>query len=550
MVLNDHFSKKLLITLFSLIISFVHIPFLYASSLEGPDTEFMTSFKEMKDLLIKNKSNFHDLYKYSQANVDKLSRLSYEELGPVSAKALGDWFYEKESFDEALNYYEMIYKNSPPILADSMNIIDFNLSYTYSKKEKFSKAIDLLKRYNITYPDSKLAEQAVSLYYYVATNNYRMSTKSINAYRAYIDSLRKYIVICKNDCTDKNEVHYRLGRHYERNKKSDAALEEYLSIDEKAPKYVSARLNALKLCVKEMQLLNKKGEAGYKRLNSLHNTGVKLLREYRSVGIDQGSEERTKNEPLITLFEADLYLLKQDKPSEKVLKIINNFEKRFPRSSDLFLKVRIMRIVCYQDLGLKDKAGEEIDGIVNINFVDKKGFNALHDLAEKLFNEASITQEDLADRNRTNALMIYKKLYTISKLYPDYRKYRNPILFRMVRIYMSEGQLLNAIELYNNILKADLLSADEIYALGLLYERTGQWEDALMTWRRFSDGVRPGTDHWFETRYRTAVTLEALGRVDKACDILTVTLLLHPDMGNEKLTNKYIELKKTLCMGE
>ena len=305
---------------------------------------------------------------------------------------------------------------------------------------------------------------------------------------------------------------------------------------------------------KKTQLLQYIDDPGYENLESLYSRGIEFLREYRSGEEGHRLEEIKEIEALITLLEANLYFFKPGKSSKKVLDVIDNFEERFPDSSDLFLNVSIRRVRCFLDLGMNEMTNEEIDGIANVNSDGKKGFIALNDLAEKLFSEAAIAdskgKKELAKKHRADSLLIYTKLYALSKLHPDYREYRNPILFRMVRIYMSKDQLFNALRLYNNILGADPLSADEIYALGLLYEKTEQWEDALTTWRLFSDGVKPGTDHWFEARYRRAVALEALGRVDKACDILIVTLLLHPDMGDEGLTSKYVEMNRLLCVGE
>ncbi len=305
---------------------------------------------------------------------------------------------------------------------------------------------------------------------------------------------------------------------------------------------------------KKMQSLQDKDGPEYKKLESLYKKGTELLRLYKSGELDISPDEGEKLEPRITFLEAGLYFHKPDRSSRKVLDIFHEFEKQFPDSSDLFLNVSIIRIRCYQDLGLNDSANEEIDSVANVNSTDTKGFTALYELAENLFSEAEASddrgEEEIAKKNRADALLVYRKLYALSKLKPDYKKYRNPILYRIVRIYMNKDHLFNALALYNNMLRADPLSADEIYALGLLYEKTDQWEDALRTWRLFSDGVKPGTDHWFEARYRRAVALEALGRVDKACDMLTVTLLLHPYTGSETLTNMYVKMKETLCMGE
>ena len=51
----------------------------------------------------------------------------------------------------------------------------------------------------------------------------------------------------------------------------------------------------------------------------------------------------------------------------------------------------------------------------------------------------------------------------------------------------------------------------------------------------------------FESRYRTANAFNMLGKRDKACDILNMTLVLHPDLGSDDLKDKYLELKSEIC---
>lgn len=551
MLFKEYFLKKFLVYLLPLIIFFTGIVPLYASSLKDPNILFIKNFNKLKEHVNKKDHNFEKLYEYSQANASKLSKLTYKELGPVAAKALGDLFYKKEDYDRAIKYYEEIKEDSPGILEDYRDRIDLNLSYIYFKKKEWMKAIELSRDFEDAHPDSEISEEAAGLFYLSAASYHRKNVKSISSYWIYIGSLKKYINVCKNNCPFINEARYNLGKHFERNNSLEDAIAEYLSIDKTALNYISARYDALRLYIREMEQIKLSRDADHEKIESLYKKGVELLNEYRDMVKELNPLEPKEVEPSMILLEAGLHLLKPDNDYKAVLDIVKNFEKRFSKRTDLHLRAKVIRIACYQGLGLEKRAEEEIDNIANFKSVDREGFIALREFAEKLNHEADIAQDmkkkELAYKNRINSLMIYKKLYAISKLNADYRKYRNSLLFKMVKIYMSEGQWLNAIELYKNILKADPLSADEIYALGLLYEGTGQWEEALRTWRKFSDGVKPGTDHWFEARYRTAVALKALGKIDKACDILTVTLLLHSDMGNEKLTRNYIELKESLC---
>ena len=61
---------------------------------------------------------------------------------------------------------------------------------------------------------------------------------------------------------------------------------------------------------------------------------------------------------------------------------------------------------------------------------------------------------------------------------------------------------------------------------------------------------KTGTYHWFESRYKTAWAHTKLGNNHKACEILTITLVLHPDFGDDELKQKFIGLKNKLCKEE
>ena len=74
----------------------------------------------------------------------------------------------------------------------------------------------------------------------------------------------------------------------------------------------------------------------------------------------------------------------------------------------------------------------------------------------------------------------------------------------MAEIYRDVHQTAEAKAIYKEILKRDPRSADAMYNLGLIYEKEGNWEEALTTWRKFSKGLKTGSYYWFESRYRTA----------------------------------------------
>jgi tetratricopeptide (TPR) repeat protein len=148
------------------------------------------------------------------------------------------------------------------------------------------------------------------------------------------------------------------------------------------------------------------------------------------------------------------------------------------------------------------------------------------------------------------AMITYAALSRISCNSPESEKYCDMAQLKMAGIYADLNQPDRAEAVYKEILNRNSRSADAIYNLGLLYEKTEQWENALNIWRKFSDGVKKGTSPWFESRYKTAYALSRLGDNAKACEILNITLVLHSDLGSDELKAKYLSLKAKICKGE
>jgi tetratricopeptide (TPR) repeat protein len=118
----------------------------------------------------------------------------------------------------------------------------------------------------------------------------------------------------------------------------------------------------------------------------------------------------------------------------------------------------------------------------------------------------------------------------------------------MAEIYRNENQLAQAKAVYQDQLKRDPASADAMYNLGLVQEQEEQWEEALVTWRKFSEGFKTGSHYWFESRYHTAKVLHKLGKRDKACEITTMIEVLHPTLRDEQFRKKFILLHGDVCV--
>jgi tetratricopeptide (TPR) repeat protein len=209
----------------------------------------------------------------------------------------------------------------------------------------------------------------------------------------------------------------------------------------------------------------------------------------------------------------------------------------------------------YDVLLQKEKAFKaEVDAFIDAASIDPSRYAGLHDLANSFFTRSkkntTETEKRLSGRFALAALAIYENLRAISLKDAAHENYCDAIELRMAEICMKQDLIERAAELYANMLRRNPQSADAVYGLGLIYEKQGKWQQALQTWRKFSDGVEAGTYHWFQSRYRTAVALQQLGETEKACTVTTMTRVLHPDFDDDELETKFLELESKLCKGE
>jgi tetratricopeptide (TPR) repeat protein len=508
------------------------------------DKDFLSVFSEMKQLAATHKGVDSELYWYAKGHADNLKCLSYTELGPIATIAIGDSFFEKKDYDSALHYYMILYSNSPDVLKDRMDKVWFRIGYIYCKKSQWSEAVSILGGFSRKFSRSHLIKQAASLYYVAASHNHaEESTKE--TYARLIDSIQYYLNQCDN-CPDQSEAHFQLGKYYQEAGNGDKAVTEFLQVGKDSPNYALAKHNVLHSYLEQLESLAINGKDQSKIALKTYKDANRLLKEYRHVRNNQEAKAKQKNlmEPQMIILEARLHLFGQGDACRKSLQKLKGFESRFPREERLFVRAISLRAIYYHRLGMQEKAHEEIIKLLNVSTADSERYAVMHDLANRYYSEAKS-----APLKADTALMIYEKLYTILQANPLYEKYCNTIQQRVAEIYMNKGESEKAIELYQDLIRKDPQSGDAVYNIGLLYEKTGKWKDALSTWRRFSDGVKGGTYHWFESRYRTANAFNMLGKRDKACEILNMTLVLHPDLGNKELEEKFLGLKSQICEG-
>jgi len=514
------------------------------------DNEFLRTFNELKNLASGDKGIKDQLYRYVQEHPGSFEHLPYVELGPIGTAAIGDWFFSKNHFDKALFYYLRINSSPHSIPGDLFESVWFRTAFIYCQKNQWQDALPFLENLIKQYPKSSLIGQASHLYYVAASNIYTENSSKSN-YARFIKSTKSYLERC-GTYPDQSEAHFQLGKFYQAEGKIEAAQREYRQVGVDSPNYSLAKYHILQFNVNELESLDKNGANQSERAVDLHRESVSLLSQYHELKIGNNDAVNLKTiEPHMIILETKLHLYGPENDRKKSLKALDGFETRFSLERKLCTIVTGLRIECYHKLRLHDKIEKEIDRLINAHTVDAQRYFLLFNLANRFYDEAKALwakeEKTLASHPATTALLIYRKLGPISVSNPQHYQDAELAQIRMAEIYINEDQLAHATKLLQDILKNNPQSANAVYNLACIHERKEQWGKALIAWRRFSDGVKAGTYHWLESRYRTPNALNKLGQTDKACAVITMTIVLHPDLGGHQLKTKFLGLKSKIC---
>jgi tetratricopeptide (TPR) repeat protein len=514
---------------------------------------YRKTFGELKQLAARRKGLEPQLYHYVQAHSSAFEKLSYAELGAVGALAMGDAFFERKEYDDATLHYAKLNGEPPSVLPDRMDRVWFRLAYLASKNEQWDRATTLLEPFPERFPTSLLAGEAASLFHVAAHARYR-SNPTPQTRRQYVASLQRYLRDCTG-CRDRSEVHYQLGDHYRNAGMAQRAIDEFLKVGTDSPNFATAALHVLQFQIDQLESFETAGGARDERWAQLYQEANALLSRVQAFTRAHPKASAVRaTAPYRVLLRARLRFLAPQGTCADVLTQLSGFEKRFPQKTDLHQEAMGLRILCSYRLGRFDEGKAQLQRLIRDEPIDPRRYALLQELADRFYRESQVT-EGLEEGRVTSesadaALALYRRLDVISRADPDYAGFTDSIELRIAGIHAERNQFPEAIGVYEEILQRNPRSADAMLALGSLYGETGQWERALETWRRFSDGVEIGTHHWFVSRYETANALEQLGMLDRACAVAQMTLVLHPDLGDDELANEFLEIRSRTCTEE
>ena len=501
--------------------------------------------------LSENAGGFMEYYRYVQENAHRFKDLSDAELGPVGCLALGDTCFKKKEYKAALDHYLPLLNGHSKLPDEKLAGVRFRAGYIHCHEKNWPAAVALLKDYHIKYPDSYLLEKAVPLYYAAAGNHYR-ETRCRTSHEAFLAAVQVYVTQCRGNCPELSDAHFQMGQYYEKRGQTQKAATEFQHVGTDSPNAAIAKYYLLKYYVARLEDLKNTGRIPSEESDRVLEDGRTVADAYRQL-FEKGKQPDTVAQihPKMVILEACLLKFDTTGRCEEIISKLSRFEARFPKEKGQFQKAFQLRATCYAELEKDDALKGEIHRFIAQGPADDVHYNTLKDLANHYFflAENCRQKQEMGQykKKATAALAMYDVLYRISCDHATFKNNCDAIQLRMARLLVDDNQLVAAENLYQGIIRRNSLSADAYYGLALLYEKKEAWEPALATWQHFARGVKEGTYHWYLARYKMALCQVSIGQPDKGCEILTVTTVLHPDMGDAELADNYLQLQAKIC---
>ena len=516
----------------------------------NPESLYRDALRELNKLVESDEQQAGELYRYANQHAAALADLPYDELGPIGYLAIADWYFNQKDYDSAILRYKKLYSSSNKLITRRMDDVYFRLGYCFCQKGRWGEALPCFESLFKQFPRSSFADTSSCLYYVAAANNYR-DTADDTAYATYMEATKRYVKHC-TEPGSKSEAHFQLGKYYQDRGKEKQAFEAFSLVKKDSPNYPEARYYLVQANIDKIESLNQQGKRQSKGAKQVYRETRKQLEEYQTLLLKQEEGPTRKElEAHIALLHAKLYMYGPEGDYRQALNKLKKFESRFPVDKKLAMMAQGLRIECYQNLQLFKEAQEEINTFLNSGPVNSDRWAFLNEWANR-FYEASKKFRNSGDKvqagpNAETALMIYQHLSSFALQGTSYERFYDSMQLRMAELYRDENKIAQAKTIYQNQLKRDPTSADAMYNLALLQEQEEQWEEALTTWRKFSEGFKTGSHYWFESRYHTAKVLNKLGKRDKACEITTMIEVLHPTLRDEQFREKFILLHGDVC---
>jgi len=490
-----------------------------------------------------------ELYRFVADHADLFSGFTEAELGSMGTLAVADRDFDRKKYDMAAERYGRLTRSGDRALKKRMDEVLFRLGYCLCEQEQWEEALTRLESFFKSFPGSSLAGKAACLYYVAAARTYN-AKPSDGTFSRYVRAIECYLHKC-SDPRDKDNAYFQLGKYYQQKGNPRKAGAQFARVGKASPHYPAARYALIVEGLDGLEALDKKGSVQTSEAQKIYARMRASIEEYRKlVAAMPAGAGRKELEARTAIRAARLALHGGQESQREALRILTGFESRFPATKEmkrLHRMAKRIRLECFLSLQMVREAEAEIDALMGSGAPDQAGCDLLMACADRFYDAAKAScaagSSSCGGWQAKAAIVMYEKLAGASAL----SRHLESIRLRIADLSADTGRTDRAITLYQKVLSDDPDSADAVYSLGRIYQQEGKWEEALAAWRKLSTGLKAGGYYWFEARYGTALALKELNRPKEACEVITMTEVLHPDLRDEAFKACFLKLKDEVC---
>jgi tetratricopeptide (TPR) repeat protein len=463
---------------------------------------------------------------------------------PYIGWILGEGLFYEKRFAEAISFFKTALSTTASERHPDKGDINFKLGICYYNLKRFKEAIPYFAKSIFRYPKADTLEKAAYLHYRSYENLY-----GENWSKSYIKAIDHYLKHFPQH-PFASDAHYRLGKYYGQKEKRLAAIRELEKVKKGSRYFIQARFFIYKYRTEEFERLRAKPGTDIKQLYR----DAMIARNKFMAAIGRKSRDKWQRRGLneimgyAALLSAKLFIYGPEGKYQQAIDVLKNFERTFPNQKELFPLVKILRIEAFQRLQDFKKAKEEVKRFIKSYNTSPKAQEILSLLAEQFSEKGDrvekppISSDAALEKNKI-AILIYENLFSTTQE----EDIKEDIQYSLAPLYLKLGDYQRAKSIYQEIIMKNPQSIQALNGLGEIYEREEKYQQALEYWRILEEKLTVGDPAWYDAKYRLAATYDKIGNKQQACKILTVTRLLHPDLGGKDSKHKFLRLEEKVC---
>lgn len=228
------------------------------------------------------------------------------------------------------------------------------------------------------------------------------------------------------------------------------------------------------------------------------------------------------------------------------LSLLDGFETRFPKVTDVVLPITAMRVAAAAALDQVDKAAVSVETLAAMPGTETNYWDLVERLSRALLRrsaDAAPISPEASRRWASMATVLLDRLRAAGRPIPE------EVKLNLAQSYAEQGRWNDAAALYDELLKTTPESRGLLRAAALVADRREDGAAGALYWGKLAQQQEVATPGWYEARLSLAAALGRSGAKDKACQGLRDVEAFRPDLRDAAMKKRFADQAATACAG-